>query len=859
MSTMIKDTAVISKEVLSGEVFGSVKIYNLDDPSKVESSAKRMLGMTYPTQALQQAMMAIEERMAGKRRQGAFVFAGDYGTGKSHSLLALYHLLTSPDEGQRWLDKWGLSFSFPTGVQAAVSHLLIEDPDFVWEPILTRLGRADLLAEVRDHPTGDQFRQLVGDKPLVIILDELESWFGPIEEPSRRERNLNFLQNLTEMAQDQNLKLIVLASLYGRNQQLLGRMGRERMFLKDLGAEEDKARVVLFRLFEEIDQDQARRTVDDYIETYAAMGDQVGIPAGTLDSYRARMLAYYPLHPELMDVLFQVYGACKDYQNTRGILYVLSGVLRRCASERDLLLPSDVDPSFSEVHDDLYQLDPILLARAIDDIRRNKDELLASDILSTILLHSFVPEMAGADESQVFLGCLRPGLNVNELHRVLAKLEANAWYLWRSEDRYVIRPDENLPVSINSRAARQLQDKGLQAAALKLRDMIADLAGGTSLNTFVYPLDEIADGRQMKVVISTKYMDDEAIRAEVYFGKEWRNTLVCVRPKSAGDLTENASFLISAQRLRVCDDLKSKLEKDKLPQLAKYRQREEGDLRSKLKSAYGEWMKPGGRGDKIYFRPIECDLDTTAILNQVREAFGAEALDNAIRTELTEAAEEGKRFDELRLLFLKLLGKPVLVETEDLRKRARALCNEANEIVMVRGKTFYNQQNPAPTTFAEDVLLYLKRYGPSPPAEEAGITKPEHPPDEYPEKKPAEETEEAKAKEPQPGRQLVIRTEAHATPFSLQTDVEGKLRSGDRVTGLEVVIEGQGLEEAGSLSELLSELRGKGGQIQANLKLELTLATPQHKQEILKLLDRLPIPVDGQVRAILEVETDEAS
>jgi len=79
------------------------------------------------------------------------------------------------------------------------------------------------------------------------------------------------------------------------------------------------------------------------------------------------------------------------------------------------------------------------------------------------------------------------------------------------------------------------------------------------------------------------------------------------------------------------------------------------------------------------------------------------------------------------------------------------------------------------------------------------------------------------------------------------------------VTGLEVVIEGQGLEEAGSLSELLSELRGKGGQIQANLKLELTLATPQHKQEILKLLDRLPIPVDGQVRAILEVETDEAS
>jgi len=855
---VIKNATIVSEEVCCGEVFGTVKLYHLNDPTKPESSAKRILGMTYPTQALCQAMTAVEERIQGKRQQGTFIFAGDYGTGKSHSLLVLYHLLTSPSEGRWWLDKWNLAFSFPSEIQVAVSHLLIEDPDFVWEPIFTKLGRTDLLAEVRDHPTGDHIRQLVGEESLVIILDELESWFDPIEDTSRRERNLNFLQNLTEMAQDPSLKLIVLASLYGRNQQLLGRMGRERMFLKDLGAEEDKARVVLFRLFEEIDRNEAHRTVDSYIETYAAIGDQVGIPAGTLDSYRARMLAYYPLHPELMDVLFQVYGACKDYQNTRGILYILSGVLRRCASERDLLLPSDVDPSFSEVNDDLYQLDPVLLARAIDDIQRSKDELLARDILSTILLRSFVPEMAGADESQVFLGCLRPGLNINELHRVLAKLEANAWYLWRSEDRYVIRPEENLPVSINSRAARQLQDKGSQAAALKLRDLIADLASGTSLSTFVYPLDEIPDSRQMKVVISTKYMDDEAIREEIYFGKEWRNILVFVRPKSAGDLTENTSFLISAQRLLVCDDLKGKLEKDKQPQLSQYRQREESELRGKLKSAYGEWMKPGGRGDKIYFRPIECELDTTAILNQVREAFGAEILDDAIRAELAEAAEEGKRYDELRLSFLKLLGRPVLVEPEDLRKRARALCNETDEIMMVRGKTFYSQQNPAPVNFSEDVVLYLKQYGPS-PVEEVEITAVEHPPVEYPEEKPPEGAEEVKTKELRPGRQVMVRTEAHATPFSLQTDVEGKPRSGDRVTGLEVTIEGQGLEEAGSLSELLSDLRSKGGQTQASLKLDLTLASPQQKQEILKLLDRLPIPVEGKVSATLEVESDEGN
>ena len=114
--SVIETTTTISQEVRQGEGFGAVKLYNLDDPTKPESSARRILGMTYPTQALQQAMMAIEERIEGKRRQGTFVFAGDYGTGKSHSLLTLYHLLTSPDEGQRWLDKWSLSFRFPSAV-----------------------------------------------------------------------------------------------------------------------------------------------------------------------------------------------------------------------------------------------------------------------------------------------------------------------------------------------------------------------------------------------------------------------------------------------------------------------------------------------------------------------------------------------------------------------------------------------------------------------------------------------------------------------------------------------------------------------------------------------------------------------
>jgi len=61
--TFIKDAAQVSQEVRRGEVFGTVKLYQLDDPSRPESSAKRILDMTYPTLALRQAMAAIEERI----------------------------------------------------------------------------------------------------------------------------------------------------------------------------------------------------------------------------------------------------------------------------------------------------------------------------------------------------------------------------------------------------------------------------------------------------------------------------------------------------------------------------------------------------------------------------------------------------------------------------------------------------------------------------------------------------------------------------------------------------------------------------------------------------------------------------
>ena len=856
---VIQDAVTISEEVQSGAVFGSVRLYHVDDPTKPESSARRMLALTYPTQALRQALSAVAQRLAGERAQGTFIFAGDYGTGKSHALLALYHVLHSPVEGQEWLDRWDMRLSLPQHVDVVTSHLLDEDPENVWEPLFVKCGRADVLSQALDHPSGAQVRALLGESPLVFVVDELEAWYGSIEDKARRERNLNFLQVLTEATEDAGVKVLLLASLYGRDAELLGRLGRGNIFLKDLGTGEDKAQVVRFRLFEQIDEEAGRSTVDDYVGLYDQHRPQVGLSDVSLDTYRERMLAYYPLHPELVDVLFQTYGASKEYQNTRGILFLLSGVLRRFAAERDLLLPADVDPDVGEVSDDLFQLNPRLLARAQEDIARTRDERLSRDILATILLRSFVPEMAGAEATQVALGCLRPGINPNEVARVLDELEDTAWYLWRSDGRYVIRSEENLPVSISARAARKLRQDGPEAARFRLAELLGQIAGGP--NTFVYPVEAVPNQQSMRVVVSTRYLDDDALR-EFYHGREWRNTLLVVRPKMSGDLAATERFLLSAQRLLVCEQLKRDLEaakdKDKLAQLKDYVEREEGDLKAKLAANYGEWMKPGMREGKLYFRPLDCSLNAQEVLRTVRESWGAEMLDDAILAELRNAAESGVRFDRLRQTFLMVPGKPILVAPEDLRERALALCNQQGEVVMVRGKNVYGPENPAPRNFAEDVMFYLKVHGPAvvgmEQLEKAGI--------EYviqaEETRPSEKPMGVIVEEPTPpGRCILIKSDRHTTPFNLQTDVEGRLRHDDRIRAIEVEVDSSGLQEAGPLSHLLESTRTRGGETQVTLRLRVGLPATVNKQEALKILDQLPIPVEGTIAATLEVLADE--
>ncbi|MEJ7615204.1 MAG: hypothetical protein SQA66_16390, partial [Candidatus Fervidibacter sacchari] len=74
-----------------------------------------------------------------KTHKGGIVVRGSYGSGKSHTLLTLFHLCADSKRANDWLSKWNMPFTFPENVRVAAVQLVAENAENLWELLLERL------------------------------------------------------------------------------------------------------------------------------------------------------------------------------------------------------------------------------------------------------------------------------------------------------------------------------------------------------------------------------------------------------------------------------------------------------------------------------------------------------------------------------------------------------------------------------------------------------------------------------------------------------------------------------------------------------------------------------------------------
>ncbi len=191
--------------------------YKVNSPeNRIENNPDRLFPATSPTDPIRNVVELVDER-DNSGRGGSFVLSGPAGSGKSHALVTLYHVLRSPATASGWLEHWGIEYGRTEGMNCVMVSMQDTDPDYIWEPIFEGVGADDFLEEVDRYPTVDLIEEVVGDDALAIFIDNLGTWWDSFdlgEDKEKIRRNEMFLTSLLEVTTYDKLFLFLTSQRY---------------------------------------------------------------------------------------------------------------------------------------------------------------------------------------------------------------------------------------------------------------------------------------------------------------------------------------------------------------------------------------------------------------------------------------------------------------------------------------------------------------------------------------------------------------------------------------------------------------------------------------------------------------------
>ena len=350
---------------------------------------------TYLTESLKRLLVAAVERLGGRGGDPVVQLQTNFGGGKTHSMLALYHLFS----GIPPLDLMGVDAILQEAGEVslhAVKRVVlvgnrispgnpVQKPDgtvirTLWGEIAWQLGVKEAFARMAADDTqatspGDLLRQLfVEYGPCLILIDEWVAYARQLHDQNDLpagsfETQFTFAQALTESAKLAKNCLLVIslpASDTGgsphsqaddvevggqRGREALDRLrnvvGRVESSWRPASAEEG-FEIVRRRLFESLsdpgqfkDRDVVARAFADLYRT-----QHQEFPPECRDAeYEKRIKAAYPIHPEVFDRLYTDWSTLVKFQRTRGVLRLMAAVIHSLWEKGDrnpLILPANI-------------------------------------------------------------------------------------------------------------------------------------------------------------------------------------------------------------------------------------------------------------------------------------------------------------------------------------------------------------------------------------------------------------------------------------------------------------------------------------------------------------------------------------
>ncbi len=464
--------------------------------TKEYQDASAFFERTFITEGMRLLLTSVAKRLNGKGGDPVIQLQTAFGGGKTHTMLAVYHLATRACpikelygipallDQAKLLDVPKARVAVLDGTNLAPGQPWQQGKQTVktlWGELAWHLGGEEGYAMVKEadangtSPGKEVLKNLLERyAPCVVLIDELVAYIRQFPESQQisggsYDTNLSFVQALTE-ATKLVPNALLLASLpeseieAGSQRGVTALKAMEKTFgrvqaLWKPVATEEAFEIVRRRLFEPISDMGAREAVcRAFAQTYVAEGAK--LPSETQEArYYDRLIQAYPIHPEVFERLYVDWTTLDGFQRTRGVLKLMAKVIHRLWKDNNsdlMILPGSLPLYEGNTRNELtYYLAPgwdAVLDRDVDGDRAETTELenkeprfgslnAARRVARTLFLGS-APAAAGAkpgirglDRARVLLGCLQPGQTSATYVDALGRLADRLHYLNSSGDK----------------------------------------------------------------------------------------------------------------------------------------------------------------------------------------------------------------------------------------------------------------------------------------------------------------------------------------------------------------------------------------------------------------------------------------
>lgn len=469
-------------EVLKGDLDDAIFAADFGDliadkAPKVYGDAKTFFLNTHPAKQLCHVVQAVFGRLAATKEGGTTIrLSTGFGGGKTHTLMALWHLARHIDDPAMGVDLLPAAGRPKSVTVAAVDASKAGVPEFashgrlkvhsLWgelffqlgeEKALKALGKAD---DPEASPSESQIEAAFPKGPVLILLDELVIYMAKLSE--RGQGNLlGFLNSLMSVASKRPQTVVILtdpgaqAAFAAQSAQLGAAVAAAAMKLDDVFGRkvsdfdpigDESARVIVRRLFDSVDTAAAQAASATYHSLYERVSKEA---AGTLPAdaagaaYAKRIVECYPFHPRLLDTATDRLGAMQDFQKSRGVLRLFARIIRdvwEAKEDVELITAGEITWSSPRIQADLLnRLNRNEFKAAISaDVEKHGGDLdggaergIHRRVASAIMLESIpLTPNSGLEPSDLTLAILRPDEAGPEPSEGMDRLMGVCWHTY---------------------------------------------------------------------------------------------------------------------------------------------------------------------------------------------------------------------------------------------------------------------------------------------------------------------------------------------------------------------------------------------------------------------------------------------